>query len=205
MSKHVTEWLNAYLDGELRGNRLLRVEIHLVECEACQAELESLDRISNLLHEASAPAFILPERLAARVRLRLPARQGSLHSRRILEVGWWMIPVGLLGLWIFSNTSFFMGDILSTAANLGLLAGASGWLEIGSSSQAYWTASLGQIGVLSGNGFNWAASTEAFARSSLSQFMVQISIALLYLSWLAIWWARHWRHQLQQHLQLLEG
>jgi anti-sigma factor RsiW len=48
MSTHVSEWLNAYHDGELRGNRLQYVETHLAECELCQAELESLDNLSDL-------------------------------------------------------------------------------------------------------------------------------------------------------------
>ena len=53
MSNHVTEWLNAYFDGELTGNRLHQVEDHLAECEACQAELESLQGFSELVAGSS--------------------------------------------------------------------------------------------------------------------------------------------------------
>ena len=42
MSNHVTEQLNAFVDGELKGKQLRQVEEHLVTCEACQTELESL-------------------------------------------------------------------------------------------------------------------------------------------------------------------
>ena len=62
MSNHVTEWLNAYYDGELKGKRLQQVEEHLIECEACQAELESLQGLSALLQEVPAPEFPSPER-----------------------------------------------------------------------------------------------------------------------------------------------
>ena len=41
MSNHIIEWLNAYVDGELKGMRLRQVDEHLTECEACQAELDS--------------------------------------------------------------------------------------------------------------------------------------------------------------------
>ena len=34
------------------------------------------------------------------------------------------------------------------------------------------------------------SSTETFTRTSLPQISLQVSIALLYLSWIAIWWAR---------------
>jgi predicted anti-sigma-YlaC factor YlaD len=202
MSKHITEWLNAYLDGELHGNRLQFVEAHLAECPVCQAELGSLESLSGLLQEVPAPAFTSPERFAAQVNLRLPPQRTSTPENKILEIGWWMIPIGLLGTWIFISTSFLVNDILSVANNLGLLVSVSNWLGFGSVNQAYWSTTLGQFGILSGNVLDWAASTEAFTRTSLLQITLQASIALLYLSWIAIWWARR-RHQ--RHGQLLEG
>ena len=202
MSKHISEWLSAYLDGELRGSRLQHVEAHLAECNICQSELESLEKLSSLLREAPAPEFTSSERFAAQVNLRLPTERTSMSSKRILEIGWWMIPVGLLGAWIFIVTSSVLSDILYEANNLGLLSGLSDWLTFGSSSNSYWSATLGQFGLLSGNSLNWAKATESFTRMSLPQITLQISIALLYLSWIAIWWTRHTR---QQNGQLLEG
>jgi hypothetical protein len=202
MSKHITEWLNAYLDGELNSGHLHRIEAHLAECQACQSELKAFERLSGLLHEIPAPEFTSPERFATQVNLRLPHQQTATPGKRILEVGWWMIPVGLLGAWIFINTSFLVSDILSAASNLGLLTSISDWLFISSSGEAYWSSTLGQFGFLSGNSLDWIASTEAFTRTSIPQIAFQVSIALLYLSWIAIWWARHWR---QGHGQFLEG
>jgi len=202
MSKHITEWLNAYLDGELNSSRLPHVEAHLAECQVCQAELESFERVSGLLHEVPTPEFTSPERFAAQVNLRLPHPQAAPLENRMLEIGWWMIPVGLLGTWIFISTAFLVSDLLSVANNLGLLANVSGWLVFGSASETYWSATLGQFGILNGNSLDWVASTEAFTRTSLPQITLQVSIALLYLSWIAIWWTRHTR---QQHGQLIEG
>jgi anti-sigma factor RsiW len=205
MSKHVTEWLHAYLDGELKRSQLQQVEIHLVECQACRDELESLARISSLLHEVPAPEFTPPERFAAQVSLRLPYRpypQPPVSKSRILEIGWWMIPVGLLGVWVFIGTSYLVNDILAAANNLGLLAGISDWLVFDPASETYWSATLARFGILSGNTLDWAASTEALTRTSLPLLISQVSIALLYLSWIAIWWARRRR---QEPGQLLEG
>jgi predicted anti-sigma-YlaC factor YlaD len=202
MSQHVSEWLNAYYDGELRGSRLHHVEAHLAECELCQAELGSLESLSSLLHEVSAPEFTLPERLAAQVNLRLPHKRAAVSRKQIIEFAWWMIPVGILATWIFIGTSFFISDLLSTANSLGLLRGISEWMAFGPSSDIYLSATLSQFGLLSGNSLSWAESTEAFTRTSLPQITLQVSIALLYLSWMAIWWARHQR---QQHSQLIEG
>ena len=202
MSKHVTEWLNAYLDGELNSRQLQHVEAHIAECQVCQAELGSLEQLSSLLQEVPAPEFTPSERFATQVNLRLPHGQPAASEKKILEIGWWMIPVGLLGTWIFIGTSFFVSDLLSVANSLGLLASISDWLVFGSASQAYWSATLGQFGVLSGNSLDWAGAMEAFTRTSAPQITLHVSIALLYLSWLAIWWARRRR---QGHGQLLEG
>ncbi len=202
MSDHVSEWLSAYHDGELHGNRLHHVGDHLAECELCQAELESLDSLSDLLHEIPAPEVIPVERFAAQVNLRLPYKQTQVARKQILEVGWWMIPVGLVGAWIFVTTSTILGDVLSTANQLGLLSGLSGWVSTGPLNDVYLSASLGQAGVLSGASLNWAETTETLTRISLPQIILQISIAVLYLSWLAIWWARRTR---QEHGPLFEG
>lgn len=201
MSTHVHEWLNAYYDGELRGNRLHQVEAHLAECELCQTELESLDRLSNLLQEVPVPPFTREERFASQVNLRLPHQQTSFSRKQVVKAGWWMIPVGLLGAWVFLGTAFFVSDLVSAANRLGLLNNVSAWLTSGSS-EAAWTATLGQLGILSGNTLSWAETTEAFTRTFLPFLTIQISIALLYLSWIAIWWVRHQR---QGPGQLLDG
>ena len=202
MSKHVSEWLNAYHDGELRGNRLHHMQTHLVECELCQAELESLERLSGFLHEVTTPHFTSPERIAAKVKLRLPHQRVAVSRGQILEIGWWMIPVGLFAAWVFVCVFYLFGDMLSAAHNLGLANNVSNWLVFGSSENTHWSAALGQLGILSGNNLNLAQATEAFTRMSLPRISLQVSIALLYLSWIAIVWVRRTP---QEYGQLLEG
>ena len=202
MSKHVTELLNTYLDGELHGSRLHQVEDHLAECEACQAEFDALQGVSQLLYEVPTPDFTPPERFAAQVSLRLPHSKPVTSARKALEIGWWMIPGGLLAAWVFINTAFLVNDMLSVANNFGLLTSVSDWMAFGTSNLAIWSTTLGQFGVLRGNTLDFAISTETFTRTSLPQLILHISIALLYLSWIAIWWARHRR---QEQVQLLEG
>jgi Putative zinc-finger len=205
MSKHVTEWLNPYLDGELHGNRLHDVEAHLAECGACQTELQSLRDLSELLHKVPAPEFTSPERFAAQVNLRLPHQPATITRSRLFEIGWWMIPVGLLAAWIFVSTAILVSDMISAANNFGLLDSANTLLVSGPSDTVNWTSTLGQFGFLEGNSLQWVEMTESYSRNVIPQFVWQVSIALLYLTWIAIWWARHTRHQRQQHGQLLEG
>ena len=202
MSNHMTEWLNAYLDGELKGGRLHQVETHLAECVECEAELQSLQNLSSLLHEVPAPEFTSPEKFAAQVSLRLPHEQPKASKRKAQEVGWWMIPVSLLLLWIFIGTSELVGNVISTANEFGLLSDAPVWLVTDSSTGAFWSGTLGEFGLLSGDSLHWAELTEAFTRNKLPQIVWQAALALLYLSWIAIWWARHTH---QEYDQLLES
>ena len=202
MSNHVTEWLNAYLDGELKGNRLQQVEKHLAECQTCQAELESLQSLSALLQEVPAPEFTVNERFVSQVNLRLPHGSVGASRSKFLEVGWWMIPVGLLAVWVFISTAILLSDVVTTARNFGLLDNTTASLISASSDTADVTSTLGQFGMLRGNSLQWAETTENYTRSVLPQIFLQVSVALLYLTWFAIWWARHTR---QGQEQLLEG
>lgn len=201
MSNHVTESLNAYLDGELNGRQHHQVQEHLAECETCQAELESLQGLSALLQEVPAPEFTSNERFATQVNLLLPERRSAATRNIILEIGWWMIPVGLLAAWIFISTSSLISNAVSVADNFGLIDSTTA-LITDSSESAAWTSRLEQVGVLKGEGLQWAETTESFTRNVLPRFIWQASIALMYLTWIAIWWARQTR---QVHGQLLEG
>lgn len=202
MSNHVTERLNAYFDGELQGTRLRQVEEHLAECETCQAELESLQGLSAMLQEVPAAEFPSAERFATQVNLLLPQKRTAAPRLRLLEIGWWMIPVGLLMAWIFFSTAVLVSDMVTAAHNFGLLDSASALLVSDASKSAVWSARLGQVGLLEGDSLGWAEATESFTRNVLPQVLWQVSIAMLYLTWIAVWWARR-MHQGQ--VPLLEG
>lgn len=202
MSDHVTEWLGAYLDGELKGGRLHQVERHLGGCDSCRAELESLQGLSRLLQEAPAPEFASNERFVSQVNLRLPQRQEKPARSTVIEFGWWMIPVGLLTAWIFISTAVLVSDMVSTADRLGLLDSTSTLLIADASSNELWASMLGQLGLLEGDSLKWFELTEEFTRNVLPQFIWQVSIAFLYLAWIAIGWARRTR---REQVPLLEG
>lgn len=202
MSNHVTEWLNAYLDGELHGSRLQQVNEHLTACEVCQAELDSLQSLSGLLQEVPTPKFPSPERFATQVNLLLPQKRTLTPSRRLFEVGWWMIPVGIVAAWVFITTASLLSDVVTTAKSFGILDNTTASLISAPSDTADVTSTLGQFGMLSGNGLQWAETTETYTRSVLPQIVLQVAVALLYLTWFAIWWARQTR---QGQEQLLEG
>jgi hypothetical protein len=202
MSNHVTEWLNAYFDGELQGHRLHQVEEHLAGCEACQAELESLSKLSGLLHEVPLPDFPSPERFASQVNLLLPQKRTPPPQHRLFEVGWWMIPVGLLAVWAFISAAILVGEAVDLAKNVGMLNGTVASFVADPSDTVNVTSTMGQFGVLQGNSLQWAERTESFTRGLFPQIIFQAAVALLYLAWFAVWWTRHTR---QMSGTLLEG
>jgi anti-sigma factor RsiW len=195
MSDHILELLGAYLDGELHGGQLRKVEAHLEECQNCKEEVQSLQTLSAALHSVPVPNFLAPERLAGNVALRLPRTPAKPMSHRVLEIGWWVAPVGLILSWIFLSTTLVVSEIVSTANELGLWSSAAAWLATASPIEAYWSGTLGQFGLLAGDSLQWAEAAEAFMRTTLPPITWQVSIALLYLSWIAIWWARHTRQE----------
>lgn len=201
MSNHIIEQLNAYMDGELQGKQFRQVEEHLAECETCRQELETLQGLSTLLQEVPAPEFTSNERFVTQVNLLLPERRSAASRNRLLEVGWWMIPVGLLAVWIFISTSSLVNNLVSAADNFGIIDSTTALIS-GSSDSAAWTTRLEQAGVLKGESLQWAESTESFTRNVLPRLVWQTSIALMYLAWIAIWWARQTR---QAQVPLLEG
>jgi hypothetical protein len=105
-------------------------------------------------------------------------------------------------MWIFMSTLGLFSDVLGTAREWGLANAFPAWLVPGASSGTFWSGTLEEFGLLSGSGLEFAQAMESFSRSTLPQIIWQVSIALLYLGWIAVWWARHTR---QEQGQLLEG
>jgi hypothetical protein len=201
MSNHVTEWLNAYFDGELKNGKLHQVEEHLAECEACQKELEALGNVSELLHEVPLPDFPSPERFATHVNLLLPQKRTPPPQRSLFEIGWWMIPVGLLAVWVFISTAILLGDVVNVAKTLGVLDKTTASFISAPSGMVDVSSSLGQFGMLQGNSLKWAETTETFTRSWLPQIVLQVAVAFLYITWFAIWWTRHTRQSREMLLE----
>lgn len=195
MSEHTLELLGAYIDGELRGGRLRKVEAHLDKCQTCLEEYYALQALSATLRAAPAPDFPAPEHLAADVALRLPRKPVKPMRTQALEVGWWLAPVGLIVAWIFVSTTILVSNMITAAGDFGLLDSASAWLVAGSSG-AEFSALIGQFGLLEGSSLEWFTLSESFTRTFVSSVFWQVSIAMLYLSWFAIWWARYSRWRL---------
>jgi anti-sigma factor RsiW len=166
MDEHVHAWLEAYLDGELKGQHLQQVEDHLVYCQECRMEMEKLRALSALLKESPAPGILTsPERFVAQVGLRLPRQQKGASNHTTLRIGWQMVPLTLFAAWAFVQVLFTIIGLMVLGLNLGLgnLIGQMALGTLDRNALLVWSIGL--------------------------NFGFSVVIGLLYVSWLASWWA----------------
>ena len=189
MHEDMRTLLNAYLDGELHGWRLLEMQTHLASCAACRNELKELRIVSDLLKAAPAPEFVPTERFVSQLTLSLPRRTLRDRPPKPGSLAWWLIPTVLIGAWFFVQTVFTLTDAV-TAANLtGLLGKAASWL--GGGQQSLWFSAINSLFGGQTNGtLSLLNNASVFGGSLLSGFLWQAAIVLVYWGWLAIWWLR---------------
>jgi len=195
MIEHVTEWLGAYLDGELRGLRLRQVEDHLLECAACHTELEDLRSLSKLLKDTVPAGTLTPtERFVTNLTLNLPRRPEAPQYQKAAEILWRLVPVAVLGAWIFTQTVLAVSTLVSTANLTGLFGNAAAWLQSGPQHTEWFSATLSLFGSnLSGNAralLDVLDDLSIFRLSFTTQLAWQAVIGVLYWIWLAVWWNR---------------
>jgi len=195
MAEHVKEWLNAYHDGELHGTRLHQVENHLAECAECRTELDGIQDLSSLLRQtAPAGEFISTERFVSNLTLNLPRQPEQPQTRKVFEIGWWLIPVGVLGMWAFLQVTFSLSSLVLTASDTGLFGNTFTWLQA-NPPQTEWFATLtnlygSQLGFTSQMTLSTLNNADLFVHDLIGPFIWQAFLAIVYLGWLASWWFR---------------
>ena len=185
--------LNAYLDGELHGTRLLEMNRHLASCESCQNELKDLHLVSDLIQAVPAPEFMTTEQFISNLTLRLPRR--TLHDLppKPASLAWWLIPAGLLAAWFFLQAVFILTGVVFAAETTGMLGQAVNWL--GGGQETVWFVAVTS---LFGGQAGGAQSTlsllnelNVFGANLLDGFLWQALIVMLYWGWLFVSWLRH--------------
>jgi hypothetical protein len=194
MIEHVTEWLGAYLDNELHGLRLRQVETHLGVCAACRSELESLRKLSGLLQQPLPQGLASTEKFASNLALRLPRRPVQDFSRKVLQVGWWLIPFAVLSVWICLQIAARLSFLISAAGDAGLLANLSPWFQPATQQTEWFTTTMNIFGnQLVGNKLitletlNWV---DLFIQDTTFQLSWQIALGVIYLGWIFSVWIR---------------
>ncbi len=189
MHENMRTLLNAYLDDELHGTRLLEMKLHLASCGACREELKDLRQVSDLLQAAPAPEFMPAERFVSNLTLSLPRRALRDRPPKPGSLAWWLVPAGLMLAWFFVRTVFTLTGVVTAADVTGLL-GSADWLSGGQ--QALWfDTAMSMFGGQAGGAQSTLLTlndVSIFGVNLLNGFLWQVGIALLYWGWLAAWW-----------------
>lgn len=183
MNPHDELLMDAYLDGELPPAQARQMEAHLAQCPECQTILQRHRALSALLQEApAAQPRKNANRFTAEVKLLLPRQAALPAPRSVAELVWRLAPVGLLtviaffevALWITAifrwipGTDQLLAKLPGTASGAGWGAGLSAPLDT-------------LIGLVTPFSY-WNLS-------SIAAFAFVLLAALMYLGWLASWWA----------------
>jgi len=195
MNEHITQLLEAYHDGELRGSQLERVEAHLKSCADCRANLTRLESLSVLLAESPAPAGLKPAaQFEAEVNRRIPARPTPTLWGRVLRIGWYLTPAALLGALSFLLTTHLVGWLATAALRLAPdsvladLFAVSGW----ASPRSLLTLDIETLVRSLACGLTGICP---LGLSGIGGLLAMLALSALYLSWLASWVARRSHHQ----------
>jgi anti-sigma factor RsiW len=187
MHEDMRALLNAYLDGELRGTRLMEMKVHLAGCEACRNELKELRLVSDLLQAAPDPEFMPAARFASNLALSLPRRSMRDLPPRPGSLAWWLVPAGILAAWYFVQTVFTLTGAVSAVQITGLLG-------LGSGQATIWFAAVtslfGSQTVAAQPALSLLNMLTVTGTNLLDGFLWQALIVSLYWGWLATWWFR---------------
>lgn len=194
MDEHEREWIAAYYDGELSGERLRRMEAHLAACPECRAELEALRALSAMLAESPAPQpRATPEQFVSQVMLRLPRTAPAASPAPLngwtqpLTLAWKLAPLVMFAAWAFLQASVLLTGILGwILQSSGLGIGVLHSLPLASSLLDLSTFSL--FNLLSAPGSLAGAAGPLVDILLLEALLTLITTALLW-GWLASWWA----------------
>jgi anti-sigma factor RsiW len=199
MHEDMPPLLNTYLDGELHGNRLRELELHLSGCETCRNDLKELRLVSARLQAAPAPQFMPAGRFASNLVINLPRRRMGEQPAQPGALAWWLVPAVILAAWFFVQTVFTLTDALTAAQMTDLLGQAARWLNGGQ--ETIWfaavTSLLGSQVAASQPELSLMNTLNVLGVHLLDGFLWQALIVLLYWAWLSIWWLRGRPHSMK--------
>jgi hypothetical protein len=174
---------------------LRQVEEHLAGCPTCRAEWVELQNLSALLQNTSPEGeFLSTERFVANLTLNLPRQPAQSQPRQALKLGWWLIPPGLLGTWLFIQITSSLSLVGKVVADSGLLGGNLG-LAQANPLQTQWFAILMNlfgsqiVGPLQGP-LAVLNDADVFIAQLARGLLPQAILAVAYVGWLFVWWLR---------------
>lgn len=110
----VRESLSLYMDHYLNEKEMLEVEKHLLTCDACKIELESLTLISGLLKDL--PEVVLPREFDSRLKEKLLQTNNQVKSRKWMRYSS-IAAIFLVGIFTVAMYNDLSGSFIKNPEN----------------------------------------------------------------------------------------
>ena len=201
MSDHILSILNAYYDGELSPSQMRKVEHHLAQCSTCRQAYDDIVSTSDWLHNMPDPKMAPAEKMAADIALLLPREQEKPRNQSNTSAIWWIVPIMLLSIWVLVGSTHIVSNLLLTANDFGLITIDPAFFTGQSINQLLFSTFIENLSKLLPKDLSWLIDTQDFLHENVIRSVINISIAMLYLSWIAIWRANQNRQGNGQSLQ----
>lgn len=192
MSDHVLDYLDAYYDGELNARLSQKVEKHLESCIECREAYQAMQQLSVELQAFTLPEFTSADRFSSQVMLCLPREQEMPIPEKAFQIGWWMIPVLLISAGVINAAVIMINNTLLWAYQFGWVQ-TPGYIIPTISLESFFGMILNYLASLFPLSMQWMVFSEHFIRPVLSNLVLELALAILYLCWIAIWWIKHTR------------
>lgn len=204
MHEDMRNLLNAYLDGELYGSRLLEIKHHLTVCTSCRETLKELRLVSEILQADPLPAFLPAEQFAANLLLRLPHRPLHAQPPKPGSTAWWLVPAVLLGGWAFVQAILLLTNWVTAANLLGLL-GEDFWLKTGAGIfWLEWAKGLFSSGQMQAT-LTFLSQLGSLGRGIWQSLLWQAALVILYWFWLTLWWQKRGPRPMRSRFASAQG
>lgn len=179
MNPHDELLLEAYLDGELAPAQSRRLEAHLAECPECRTFLQQRTALAAVLqHAPAAQSRKSASRFAAEINLRMARQTAPAARTGSSDLVWGLIPAGLLAAMIFLQVALWIATVFEWIPGAGELlvdVPSAAW---GADLSAPLEAAVGLLSPFSYWSMSWIAG-----------LVLLLLAALMYIGWLATWWA----------------
>lgn len=200
MNQHIETWIDAYLDGELNEKQISKFEKHLETCPECLVMIEEREKLSNLLQGYDLPEPYKPvNQFVHDINLLLPREQTPLIRKHRTGGSWLLISIGLLIILTFTQ-------VINLLSNLFLLIpGADRVLDQAATIPAFLQSAVPWLQLFFEQWFTFSGWGFFYVSLTFTSIALTGLLSLIYLSWLAFWWANQLNQQKQQSFFNQEG
>ncbi len=193
MNQHIEAWIDAYLDGELNERQIARFEKHLETCPECLVMIEEREKLTRMLQAYQLPEnYKHTEQFVDEINMLLPREQIPVIKKQRMGGIWLLISIGLLITLTFTQVINLISNVLL------LIPGADWLVDQVAALPAFLETAVPWVQLFFEQWFTFSGWGFFYGSLTFTSIALTGLLTLIYLSWLAFWWANQLNQQKQQ-------